>query len=184
MLEILRQVPTPRFGYGRAVEVRCQCGVVFVTRARLLPRTPKSCGCLDRKHDPDKRRAWKRAYEKTPKYRALKKKWKTQNPDKTRLHDKVQNDKRTIRIRELRIAALDKYGNACRRCGFKDTRALQFDHVNGGGNKERMSIPRITFLRDVLKDDGTKYQLLCANCNWIKRHENNELRMCDGRKKP
>jgi hypothetical protein len=47
--------------------------------------------------------------------------------------------------------------------------------VNGGGGKERKVIANQTsFLRKVL-EDPTGYQLLCANCNWIKRHERHEF---------
>ena len=27
---------------------------------------------------------------------------------------------------------------------------------------------------EIVKDSSRKYQLLCANCNWIKREENGE----------
>ena len=76
---------------------------------------------------------------------------------------------------EMRKSVISKLGNVCVICGFSDYRALQIDHINGGGSKHRKSFSsNISFLRDVLKDNGTKYQLLCANCNWIKRFQNNE----------
>ena len=28
---------------------------------------------------------------------------------------------------------------------------------------------------EIVKDSSRKYQLLCANCNWIKAYENKEL---------
>lgn len=67
----------------------------------------------------------------------------------------------------------------CARCGFKDLRALQIDHINGGGKRE------ITRFRDLqqyysflnkmeLEELRKKYQILCANCNWIKTSENRE----------
>lgn len=66
-------------------------------------------------------------------------------------------------------------GNVCKRCGFDDVRALQIDHVNGGGQQEFRTKSGTSYLYHVLKyiPDG-RYQLLCANCNWIKRHENQE----------
>lgn len=64
-------------------------------------------------------------------------------------------------------------GGKCKHCGFTDKRALQVDHINGGGMTERRLIGSHGMYRKVLKcSDG--YQLLCANCNWIKRYENNE----------
>jgi len=78
----------------------------------------------------------------------------------------------------LREATLKALGQKCIRCGFNDWRALQIDHINGNGKKDRESFDNNKlFLKNVLQDfvnEGNKYQLLCANCNWIKRHENNE----------
>jgi hypothetical protein len=68
-------------------------------------------------------------------------------------------------------------GGKCVRCGFQDIRALQIDHINGGGIKERKLLNTKDFHRKVLKslkNKENKYQLLCANCNWIKRSENKE----------
>jgi len=59
-------------------------------------------------------------------------------------------------------------------CGFDDFRALQIDHINGGGSSERKTLKKDSLYREVLKDNTNKYQLLCANCNSIKRIENNE----------
>ena len=75
-------------------------------------------------------------------------------------------------------------GDKCVICGFSDKRALEFDHINGGGSKQRR------ILRDSNKYMSNKdihgyyirrpelakkeLQVLCANCNRIKRCENNE----------
>jgi len=69
-------------------------------------------------------------------------------------------------------------GGKCVKCGFSDWRALQIDHINGDGNTERKKqkspscIYKMIFESINLKEN--KYQLLCANCNWIKRYEKNE----------
>jgi hypothetical protein len=65
-------------------------------------------------------------------------------------------------------------GRKCRRCGFSDERALQIDHCGGSGVKESRELGSYRLYRKVLACGGKGYQLLCANCNWIKRHENNE----------
>ena len=62
-------------------------------------------------------------------------------------------------------------GVKCSKCGFDDWRALQIDHISGGGNKNRLIQNK---LRDDIKKHPQKYQVLCANCNWIKRYENKE----------
>jgi len=58
--------------------------------------------------------------------------------------------------------------------GCSDPRCLQIDHVHGGGNKERKGRGNeVLYLKILLNPEG--YQLLCANCNWIKRYENKEV---------
>lgn len=69
----------------------------------------------------------------------------------------------------------------CKNCGFEDYRALQIDHINGGGNIQRKKLKSsalsIVFLEKEIRLKGKKeYQILCANCNWIKRSENKNER--------
>lgn len=84
-------------------------------------------------------------------------------------------------LAECRKGIMEKLGGAhCRKCGFADVRALQIDHINGGGRKHRLNLGRgfgYQYYQDILDDPAIadKYQILCANCNWIKRHECNEL---------
>lgn len=80
------------------------------------------------------------------------------------------------RIQAVRVRIVDLFGGGCARCGFNDIRALQIDHIKGGGNRERKRSGS-TYYNQVLKSFAAnegKYQILCANCNWIKRVENNE----------
>lgn len=81
--------------------------------------------------------------------------------------------------RRWRAAALAALGGKCVRCGFDDVRALQIDHVHGDGKGERASqqYAQGAYYRRVAQEAAKgsgKYQLLCSNCNWIKRYENNE----------
>jgi hypothetical protein len=84
--------------------------------------------------------------------------------------------KSTIQQRKLRLKILEKYGGRCVRCGFSDSRALHLDHVQSGGQKELRGGRGggMSYYYKVLKDITGKYQLLCANCNAIKRFENEE----------
>ena|SRR3990172_5058498 len=78
----------------------------------------------------------------------------------------------------LKLSALKLLGEKCNHCGFNDERALQFDHINGGGVKEskiRTTNHYKNIIVSILNNEN-KYQLLCANCNWIKRCEKNEVR--------
>jgi hypothetical protein len=84
--------------------------------------------------------------------------------------------KSTLQQRKLRIKIYEKYGAKCVRCGFSDPRALHIDHVGGGGSKE-LRLGRgggMSYYYRVLKDATGRYQILCANCNAIKRFERDE----------
>ena len=77
----------------------------------------------------------------------------------------------------IRIKLINALGGKCVRCGNSDYRCLQLDHINGHGNKERKLGNSASILRYYNKHQNeikSKFQLLCANCNWIKRYENNE----------
>ena len=74
--------------------------------------------------------------------------------------------------RQLRDDIFQWLGNECNECGFDDPRAFQIDHLNGGGRQHRKSMndsPTV-YLRYVL-EHLDEFQLLCANCNQIKRIE-------------
>ena len=81
------------------------------------------------------------------------------------------------RTESLKQKVYDKLGSVCVRCGFEDKRALQIDHKNGGGNQEHKEFKNHNkYLRKVIADTEDQYQILCANCNWIKRIEQKEHR--------
>jgi hypothetical protein len=88
--------------------------------------------------------------------------------------ERIRNIETNHRLRKMAISIL---GSKCVRCGFMDTRALQVDHINGNGKLEKKAIKRRYFkaVIDSILAKENKYQLLCANCNWIKRVENNEI---------
>ena len=110
------------------------------------------------------------------------------NPEKYRSVANVYREKNREHIREmsrepgrrsyhkLRNSVIESLGGVCSRCGFSDSRALQIDHINGGGTKELRSKSPSEFLHRVLEIGDVEYQLLCANCNWIKRSERGEIR--------
>lgn len=95
---------------------------------------------------------------------------------KSRLRKKQNNELTKKSHRRLRKRAIEKLGGKCVMCGFDDPRALQIDHVEGNGNKHRRKSHWYSYYKSIV--DGTieiSVQLLCANCNFIKRHENKEL---------
>ena len=114
---------------------------------------------------PQSRNEYKKEYQK--KWIAIPK-----NREKIRYRQRIWGVKA---LRTLKLKIIDKYGGKCNRCGFNDWRALQIDHVNSNGYQERELIrKRRTYYKYVLEDKSGNYQILCANCNWIKKYENNE----------
>lgn len=82
---------------------------------------------------------------------------------------------RGVRLRrEIREKIFSILGDKCVRCGYCDKRALQVDHINGGGNKESRSMSQSAMYRKVIEVGKAEYQILCANCNVLKNVENKE----------
>jgi hypothetical protein len=68
------------------------------------------------------------------------------------------------------------HGGCCNRCGVNDSRVLQFDHLDGGGTRDRNNgISPLGVVKAAIRTPSL-FQVLCANCNWIKRFENSESR--------
>ena len=80
-----------------------------------------------------------------------------------------------VYTQKLRLKAIEVLGGKCVKCGFSDIRALQIDHIHGGGSQEVKRLGTVSMLKKVI-NEPSGYQLLCANCNWIKRVENNEVK--------
>ncbi len=80
------------------------------------------------------------------------------------------------RRKNLRKKLLDILGGAkCSHCGFdKDVRVLQIDHINNEGAKDARSFGgSFKMYRHYVTNPEIakiKLQILCANCNIIKQH--------------
>ena len=80
---------------------------------------------------------------------------------------------------DYRLLVIFTLGAKCKQCGFNDIRALQLDHINGEGYKDSRKYGSYSYAyyKDVWKriQHGSKnFQVLCANCNWIKRARKQE----------
>ena len=51
-------------------------------------------------------------------------------------HD-IKNKRAKEKYKKIICELFNLLGNTCKKCGFEDRRALQLDHINGGGSKER-----------------------------------------------
>lgn len=90
-----------------------------------------------------------------------------------------RNKMNKVYIAKFRSKVRHLLGDKCKHCGITDTRVLQIDHINGGGYREMRdkgwsSGNVLPYLKHILSVGGQGYQLLCANCNWIKRYEQKE----------
>jgi len=90
---------------------------------------------------------------------------------------KIKRNLRSYKYQSnLRLKVIEKLGGKCFICSFSDNRALQVDHVNGGGTKlNRLKSWSIRYLGILNGTTDIKYQVLCANCNWIKRYTSKEV---------
>lgn len=99
--------------------------------------------------------------------------WRKANKPKRAAHHRVW-------VHKLRESIIRKLGGKCSNpaCqwlnadgsrGCTDVRCLQVDHVFNDGSKERKEFTQIALWNKILADTDGRYQLLCANCNWIKR---------------
>jgi len=93
--------------------------------------------------------------------------------------DKILDKNRRTR-HNLRKQVIEMMGNECVICGFDDFRALQIDHINEGGSRERKKLTQQGIYRKIRDSPhliGVEYQLLCANHNQIKKQEKREYRL-------
>jgi len=94
--------------------------------------------------------------------------WQKKNPEKVRAYYRKRYDK-------ARMECLNYYSKGrfcCNLCGYNDIRALAIDHINGDGHehrKEQQGGKIVFWLRRNGFPNG--FQILCHNCNWIKRLE-------------
>lgn len=70
--------------------------------------------------------------------------------------------------RQKRKEAIEILGGKCYDCGFSNKLALQIDHIDNNGKEERKK--RVMMHNKIINNpiERKKYQVLCANCNWIK----------------
>lgn len=91
--------------------------------------------------------------------------YRAANPDKYR--NQSRDSKRLLRAR-----ILERFGAVCVRCGFSDVRAITLDHKNNNGAMERKQLGERGVHRRALQSEHChEYQMLCMNCQFIKRAE-------------
>lgn len=100
-----------------------------------------------------------------PKKAVLMKKYRSEDPEKYA----AQSRKAKAKEREI---LFQMYGHVCAVCGFSDKRALTLDHKKNNGSEERKALGmRGPYQRAKKEYRPDEYQILCMNCQFIKRVE-------------
>jgi 5-methylcytosine-specific restriction endonuclease McrA len=111
--------------------------------------------------------------------------WAKKNPEKVKAFQKryqrrlvTDPEKRAMNLArkrkyqlQFKQRVIDKLGGCCARCGTKDIRVLQIDHINGYEGGRRENSLRLDILADRVPLDN--FQVLCANDHMIKTHYDN-----------
>jgi hypothetical protein len=157
-----------------AVDIKCSCckkikkPTLFYSSERTAKK-PKCKACDSRRssilYSRNKKHVLKKPNIAAVKYKLPHVKAVT---ERTLRADRLKRQYNTLKNKAFKLL-----GNMCKRCKIKDKRVLQVDHVKGGGTKERKKVNSLKLYKKIInKEKG--YQLLCANCNWIKKFNRRE----------
>lgn len=98
-----------------------------------------------------------------------------------------RNKMRQVFMRKiLKFIIHSKLGSRCNLCGITDERVLQIDHINNDGaihrkeyiknfTRNKRAPSNLDYYRNIIDSinkNEDRFQLLCANCNWLKRYTN------------
>jgi hypothetical protein len=90
-----------------------------------------------------------------------------------------QRKKNRDRDRKLKEEVLGHYSGfpiICKRCKIDDIRVLTLDHINSDGAEHRKEVDKTKMYRWAKKNKfPAMFQVLCMNCQFIKKHECNEF---------
>jgi hypothetical protein len=92
--------------------------------------------------------------------------------NKEQINSDANYSRRKARHAELRRMAIERMGGHCVSCGLTDYRALQFDHIDGGGAEYKQRGRNLRLLYRKIADGtvANGLQLLCASCHAIKTY--------------
>jgi len=134
-----------------------------------------------RKRNPEKVKEIRKRYREKHKdqINASHRNWRKRNPEKVKAFPSNNPEKQRKYRARLKEKIFKLLGGECSNpfnlphpdwCN--DWRCLQIDHINGNGKKEIGSFQSYggyqRFVLEQIMNGSKDYQLLCANCNWIK----------------
>lgn len=122
----------------------------------------------------ERHKAYQQEYQQGEKYKETVSKWRRSERGRKLHRERMR--KRRVAIKE---EVMRHYGDGkleCCRCGFSDIRALSVDHIDGSGSKHRKELGSSIKFYPWLQRNGYPdgFQVLCMNCQFIKRAENHE----------
>ncbi len=127
--------------------------------------------------NPAKVKSARKKYIESHKEKHLesKRRWTNQNYAKKRL---LIREKWSAWTRGHKDAAYRKLGGKCSVCSESRTPVLSIDHVHGDGalHRSTMNRNRKKLYDSILEDTQGRFQILCMNCQWMKRHEQQEYK--------
>jgi hypothetical protein len=158
------------------------------------------CRKCPAKRNPNAKKIWyyknrAKAADYNRKYRAANlehireqnREYKRKNREKGAEYQRVQYERNPLQFRLRRVKYNEERraklfailgGAKCAVCGFLDVRALQIDHIKGKGLQDARRFSSRDSLSSYYlnhpEEAKEKLQVLCANCNWIKRAVKNE----------
>jgi hypothetical protein len=74
-----------------------------------------------------------------------------------------------------RLNVLEHYGPQCNCCGEDNILFLSIDHINNDGSEDRKKTQTSMWEAVVKRNFPDTLQILCMNCNWGKRMNNNTI---------
>lgn len=90
-------------------------------------------------------------------------------------HLELGRQEKAVSWQTMKSEIHEAYGGAvCVGCGKTDRRCLQVDHINNDGGQHRRRLaeedPQLKFYHWLKRENfPSGFQILCANCNWIKQ---------------
>jgi len=112
------------------------------------------------------------------------------NKEKARINNeynsKTKTSEKQKELDDVKWSVFSVYSNSnipyCKSCNETNFDYLELDHINGDGYKQKNDVGHRqggdNFYRKLKRlgyPNKDKYQVLCSNCNLVKRKENNEF---------
>lgn len=98
--------------------------------------------------------------------------WDETNRGRTWTKEKKSAYDKQKRI-QARLDVLKHYGPQCNCCGEDNLLFLSIDHINNNGSEDRKKTQTSMWEAVVKRCFPDDLQILCMNCNWGKRMNNN-----------